>query len=64
MAGSMEATEGIIINAVQWLRLAVETTGAVVIALGVIIVVYHFARTFALQKPESYVELRRYWCAI
>ena len=59
MTGGLEAAEGIIIHAVHWLRLAVETTGAVVIALGVIIAVYHFARTFALQKPDSYVEVRQ-----
>ena len=59
MTGGLEAAEGIIIHAVHWLRLAVETTGAVVIALGVIIAVYHFARTFALQKPDSYIKVRQ-----
>lgn len=59
MAGNMEAIESIIINGVQWLRLAVETTGAFVIALGISIAVYHFARTFSLQKPENYDAVRQ-----
>ena len=59
MTNSMEAVEGVVINAVQWLRLAVEVTGAFVIAVGVVIAIYHFARTFALRQPESYVEVRQ-----
>jgi hypothetical protein len=43
----LEAIESLIVNAVRWLRLAVEVTGALVIALGVAVAVYHFARTFA-----------------
>ena len=54
----MDAVEGTIINLVQWLRLAVETTGALVIAVGVAMAIYRFARTFALQQPESYGEVR------
>ena len=57
--GAMEAVEGIIIHAVQWLRLAVETIGAFVIALGVVIAIYHFTRTYALSKPNDYVEVRQ-----
>ena len=54
----MEAVEGTIITLVQWLRLAVETTGALVIALGVLMAISRFTHTFALQQPESYVEVR------
>lgn len=54
----METVEATIITLVQWLRLAVETTGALVIALGVIMAISRFAHTFALQQPESYVEVR------
>lgn len=54
----MEVVESAIVNLVQWLRLAVETTGALVIALGVCIAIYHLTRTFALRQPESYVEVR------
>ena len=55
----LEAVESMVINAVHWLRLAVETTGALVIALGVAVAVYHFARTFAGRQPESHIEVRR-----
>ena len=37
--------EASVINAVQWLRLAVETTGALVIGLGIITAAYQFAGT-------------------
>lgn len=53
-----EAVKGTIITLVQWLRLAVETTGALMIALGVVMAISRFAHTFALQQPESYVEVR------
>jgi len=39
------AVEASVINAVQWLRLAVETTGALIIGLGVVTAVYEFAQT-------------------
>lgn len=55
----METVKEIVIDAVQWLKLAVEITGAFVIAVGVVIAVYHFARTFALRRPENYVEVRQ-----
>ena len=54
----MDVAESTIINLVQWLRLGVEATGALVIAIGVIMVLYGFARALALQRPESYVEVR------
>ena len=55
----METVKAIIIDAVQWLKLGVEVTGALVLAVGVVIAVYHFVRTFALRRPESYVEVRQ-----
>ena len=45
-----ELTERAVVQAVQWLRLAIETTGAVIIALGVVIALYHFARTFGRHR--------------
>jgi hypothetical protein len=36
--------EWAIINAVQWLKLAVETTGSVVIAIGIFTAAYEFVR--------------------
>lgn len=55
----METVKAIVIDAVQWLKLGVEVTGALVLAVGVVIAVYHFVRTFALRRPESYVEVRQ-----
>ena len=46
------------INLVQWLRLAVETTGVFVIAVGAIMAIYGFGRALAVQRSESYVEVR------
>ena len=54
----MEAVESTIITLVQWLRLAVETLGALVIAVGVIMAIYGFGRALAVQQPEHYVEVR------
>ena len=55
----MEAIKGAVINAVQWLKLGVEMTGAVVIAVGLVIAIYHFVRTLAMRQPGSYVEVRQ-----
>jgi hypothetical protein len=48
----MDAVEGFIINLVQWLRLAVEATGAFVIAVGAIMAIYGFGRALAVHRPE------------
>jgi uncharacterized membrane protein len=50
--------EGAIINAVQWLRLIVETTGAVIIAMGVLIAVYQFVRALVPPRLENYNGIR------
>lgn len=55
----METVQAYVIDAVQWLKLGVEVTGAIVLAVGVVIAVYHFARTFALRQPDSYIEVRQ-----
>jgi uncharacterized membrane protein len=40
--------------AVQWLRLAIEATGAVIVLLGVLLAGWAFARAFVRQKDPSY----------
>lgn len=50
--------ESTIINAVQWLRLIVETTGALIIGLGVVIAAYQFARALVPPQLESYNSIR------
>ena len=54
----MDEAESTIINLVQWLRLAVEATGALVIAVGVIMALYGFSPALALRRAERYVEVR------
>ncbi len=54
----MQAVESTIISLAQWLRLVVEATGALVIAVGAIMAIYGFGLTLVLQQPESYVDVR------
>jgi uncharacterized membrane protein len=54
-AGAVEST---IINAVQWLRLIVETTGALIIGLGVVTAGYQFIRTLVPPQLESFNGVR------
>jgi uncharacterized membrane protein len=50
--------EQIIVNLVLWLKLAVETTGAVIIGLGVFTTIYRFARALVPPQFERYNEIR------
>lgn len=52
------AVETNIINAVQWLRLIVETIGAAIICLGVLTAAYQFARALIPPQFESYNRIR------
>lgn len=52
------ATETTIINAVQWLRLFVETTGALIIAMGVLAAGYQFLRALVPPQLESFNGIR------
>ena len=45
-------------NAVQWLRLGVETTGAVVIGIGIMVALWAFLRAMALRKPANFNAIR------
>lgn len=53
------SVEQTVINLVSWLRLFIEVTGAVVIAIGVFLAIYEFFRI--LRSPdsdESYTKIR------
>ncbi len=50
--------EDLIFNAVLWLKLAVEVTGATIIGLGLVAAVYQFARSLAPPQLESYNQIR------
>lgn len=47
-----------IINAVQWLRLAVELMGALVIGLGISAAAYQFIRTLKGRRADDYNAIR------
>lgn len=53
--GGVEAT---IRNAVEWLKLLVETIGALVVGLGVLIAAYLFIRALIPPQLESYNRIR------
>lgn len=53
--GSVEIT---IENLVQWLRLFIETAGAIVIAGGVFVTLYQFGREFYSPELEGYNKIR------
>jgi uncharacterized membrane protein len=57
--GAFETIEPAIVGAVQWLRLGVETVGAMVVCLGVIAAAYQFFRHFRDKKsPDNFNRVR------
>jgi uncharacterized membrane protein len=52
------AAEHIIISAVQWMKLGVETIGAVIIGIGVILSVYKFSVAIAHRQADDYNQVR------
>lgn len=52
------SVEGTIINLVQWLKLTIETTGAIIIGIGVVIAVYNFIRALIPPQMEDYNRIR------
>lgn len=57
-APSQTAIEPTIINLVSWLRLFIEIAGAVVVAIGVSLAVYQFARVHFSPDDEVYTKIR------
>ena len=52
------AVEGAVVSAVQWIKLAVETTGAIIIGLGVLTAAIQFVRALVPPRVESYNGIR------
>ena len=52
------AIESSIVNAVQWLRLIVETTGALIIGIGIIAAGYQFVRALVPPQLENFNRVR------
>ncbi|HEX8284942.1 MAG TPA: DUF1622 domain-containing protein [Pyrinomonadaceae bacterium] len=50
--------EGSVVNAVQWLKLAVETCGALIIALGVATAVLQLVRALTPPREEGFNRIR------
>lgn len=50
--------EGSVVVAVQWLKLIIETTGALIVGLGVVHAAYLLARTLAPPRAESFTRVR------
>jgi uncharacterized membrane protein len=52
------AVEPTIVNLVSWLKLMVELTGAVIIAIGIVLAFIGFVRVFVASEPENYNKIR------
>ena len=55
---NVETTENLILTGVQWLRLTVETMGALMVALGCALALYHFVRTLIREQNQSFNPIR------
>lgn len=53
--GMLEAS---IVNGVEWLRLIVETTGALVIALGIAFAIHGFIKALLSNRPSDFTAVR------
>lgn len=57
-APSQTWVEPTIINLVSWLKILVETTGAIIIAIGVILSFIEFVKTLSSAQSEGYTKIR------
>jgi len=57
--GTFAQVEATVEHAVQWLRLAVETTGVLIVALGIVIALWAFARGY-LQHGHAIATDQRF----
>ncbi len=55
---SAVGAEEVVLHLVQWLRLLVETTGAVVIGIGVVLAIGRFVQALVAQEPERFNAIR------
>lgn len=54
----IDSTEALIKLVVQWLKLGVESTGALIIALGTLVAIYHFLRALLSRETASFTAIR------
>lgn len=57
-SGAFETVEPAINAAVQWLRLAVEAVGAIVIGIGVVLAIYQLLTHFRNEQSTNFNEVR------
>ncbi len=57
-APSQTAVEPTVINLVLWLKLIVETIGAIIIAIGVVLAFIEFFKTLSSSETEGYTKIR------
>ncbi|SDM24482.1 Uncharacterized membrane protein [Catalinimonas alkaloidigena] len=50
--------ESLIVEAVQWLKLGIETTGALIVALGVVLAIVQFGRAIASKQTHNFTAIR------
>jgi uncharacterized membrane protein len=47
-----------VMGGVQWLRLAIEVTGGIVVALGTVLALGGFVRALAVRRAEAFTDVR------
>jgi uncharacterized membrane protein len=55
---TFETVEQPVVSAVQWLRLGVETVGAVIICIGVVLAIYQFILHFRDEQSSNFNRIR------
>lgn len=53
-----EQTENFVIQAVGWLRLMVESVGALIIAFGILVALYGFLKALIGRHPDGFTPVR------
>lgn len=53
-----EQTENFVIQAVGWLRLMVESVGALIIAFGILVALYGFLKALIGRQPDGFTPVR------
>ena len=57
-APAQTSVEPTIVNVVSWLKLLIETTGAIIIAVGVALAFVEFVKVLSSQQAEGYTKVR------
>jgi len=57
-APSQTLVEPTIINLVSWLKLFIETIGAIIILIGVVLAFIEFVKVLSSAKPNGYTKIR------